>query len=96
MDETQTPHADVVPRQVGPEHYAYHGPEGATKLSTTVVHALADVMGEDITDTGFKLYDSIDPDGLDRIFSSSGSIQSSSRRGYQGTVGDARSLAQCT
>ena len=66
MDETRTPYADIAPRQVGTEYYAYHGPEGATRLGTTVVHGLADVMGEDITDTGFILYDSIDPDALDR------------------------------
>ena len=27
------------------DYYAYHDPQGTAKLSTTVVHALADVMG---------------------------------------------------
>lgn len=51
------------------DYYAYHDSESAAKLSTTVIHALADVMGADVTDTGFQLHDSIDPDALDRIFS---------------------------
>lgn len=51
------------------DFYAYHDPVSAANVSTTVVHALADVMGRDISDAGFVLYDSIDPDSLDRIFS---------------------------
>lgn len=41
---------------------------GPAKVSTTLVHALADVMGQDVTDTDFCLYDSIDPDALNRLF----------------------------
>jgi len=37
-----------------------------------VVHALADVMGEDIIDTRSKFYDSINPVALDRMFSPGG------------------------
>lgn len=51
------------------EYHATHDPDGAAQLSTTVVHALADVMDVSVTDTGFALFDSIDPDALDRIFS---------------------------
>lgn len=51
------------------DYYAYHDSESTAKLSTTVIHALADVMGTDVTDTGFQLHDSIDPNALDRIFS---------------------------
>lgn len=49
-------------------YYAYHDPEGSAALTTTVVHALADVMGADVSDAGFSLYDSVDPDALDRVF----------------------------
>lgn len=56
------------PRQPN-TYYAYHDPDGSAELTTTVVHALADVMGKDVTDTGFSLYDSVDPDALDRLFS---------------------------
>ena len=49
-------------------YYTHHDWDGAAMLSTTVVHALADVMGRDATDAGFVLSDSVDPDALDRIF----------------------------
>jgi len=53
-----------------PDTYrVHHDPDGSAKLSTTVIHALADAMGIDVTDTGFSLYDTIDPDALDRLFS---------------------------
>lgn len=50
------------------DYYAYHDPEGSATFSTTVIHALADVMGLDVTDSKFVLYDSVDPGALDRIF----------------------------
>ena len=49
-------------------HYHQHDWDGAARLSTTVVHALADVMGRDATDAGFVLADSVDPEALDRLF----------------------------
>lgn len=48
--------------------YAYHDPERPAKPSTTVVHALAEAMGRDVTDVGFSLYDSIAPEALDALF----------------------------
>ena len=51
-----------------PNFYAFHDPDSPAKLSTTVVHALADAMSRDVTDIGFSLYDSVDPDALDQIF----------------------------
>jgi hypothetical protein len=68
MENTQISHADVATRKVGTDYYAHHDHDSAAKLSTTVIHALADVMGSDVTDAGFELYESIDPDALDRIF----------------------------
>ena len=47
---------------------ARHDPNGQARLSTTLVHALADAMGVDVTDSDFVLADSIDPDALDVIF----------------------------
>ncbi|QLG29671.1 hypothetical protein HUG10_18865 (plasmid) [Halorarum halophilum] len=49
-------------------YYVHHDPTGSADLTTTIVHALADVMGEDVTGTEFPLYDSVDPDALDRLF----------------------------
>jgi len=51
-----------------PNYVTTHDPDGTSKLSTTVIHALADVMGADVSTAGFTLYDSVDPDALDRIF----------------------------
>ncbi len=53
--------------------YAYHDHESAADLTTTLVHALADVMGRDVTEIEWRLADSIDPDALDRVFSPPGS-----------------------
>jgi len=69
MDEAQIGNERAVSRQDSRDYHAYHDPDSTARLSTTVVHALADVMGSDVTDIGFNLSDSIDPDALDRIFS---------------------------
>lgn len=58
------------PPSGSPDQYrAYHPPDSPGKLSTTIVHALADAMGISVTETGFSLFDCIDPDALNRIFS---------------------------
>lgn len=46
----------------------YHDPAGSATFSTTVVHALADCMGVDVTASRISLYDAVDPDALDRLF----------------------------
>jgi len=45
-----------------------HDFNGPAELTTTLAHALSDISGVDVTDTGFTLYDYIDPDALDRLF----------------------------
>ncbi len=47
---------------------ASHDPDGPAALSTTVIHALADCMGVDVTDSRVSLYDAVDPDALDKLF----------------------------
>jgi len=49
-------------------HFVKHDFDGPAALTTTLAHALSDVSGVDVTDTGFTLYDYIDPDALDRLF----------------------------
>lgn len=49
-------------------YYVTHDFSGSAKLTTTLVHALADVAGVDVTDTEFCLHDHVDPDALDRLF----------------------------
>lgn len=45
-----------------------HDSDDPAALSTTVVHALADCMGIDVTDSRLSLYDAVDPDALDSLF----------------------------
>jgi len=49
-------------------YYVKHDFDGSAKLTTTLTHALSDVSGIDVTDTGFTLYDHVDPDALDQLF----------------------------
>jgi hypothetical protein len=47
---------------------ASHDPDGPATLSTTVIHALADCLGLDVTEGRISLYDAVDPDALDALF----------------------------
>lgn len=74
-------------------YYTYHDPDDSATFSATVVHALADVIGVDVTEVEFSLYDVIDPDALDRLFNRSAdgtqappSHLAFSVRGYRVTV----------
>lgn len=51
-----------------PVYRTVHDPDGSATLSTTVIHALADCMGVDVTDSRLSLYDAVDPDALDALF----------------------------
>jgi hypothetical protein len=41
---------------------------GSAELTTTLAHAISDVTGIDVTDTGFTLNDYVDPDAMDKLF----------------------------
>ncbi len=49
-------------------YYVTHDFDGSAHLTTTLAHAIADVSGLDVTETGFTLYDHVDPDALDSLF----------------------------
>jgi hypothetical protein len=68
MNETRTAAGRFAPEKTGRNFHTYHDSESPAKLSTTVIHALADVMGSDVTNAGFVLNDNINPDALDRTF----------------------------
>ncbi|QLK27650.1 hypothetical protein HYG81_08610 [Natrinema zhouii] len=51
-----------------PLYRAAHDPDGPATLSTTVIHALADCMGVDVTDSRVSLYNTVDPDALNTLF----------------------------
>lgn len=46
-----------------------HDPDGTATITTTIVHALASIADTDVSQGEFSLYDSVDPDALDRLFS---------------------------
>ncbi|GAA0241658.1 HalOD1 output domain-containing protein [Haladaptatus pallidirubidus] len=49
-------------------YVTYYGQSESTALTTTLVHALADAMDIDVTDSEQVLYRSINPDALDELF----------------------------
>lgn len=57
-------------RESGPQrYYVYHEFGGPAELTTTLVHALSDVTGADVTDTELSLADHVEPSALDSLFS---------------------------
>ncbi|WP_255194342.1 HalOD1 output domain-containing protein [Natronobeatus ordinarius] len=52
------------------DRYAFqYDADGSATITTTIVHALATVADIDVSQGEFSLYDSVDPDALERIFS---------------------------
>lgn len=52
-----------------PQNYVVeHDFDGTAELTTTIVHALSDVTGVDVTEATFTLNDHVDPDALNRLF----------------------------
>ncbi|MFP8890096.1 HalOD1 output domain-containing protein [Natrialbaceae archaeon A-CW2] len=45
-----------------------YDPDGAATVTTTVVHALSSIANVDVSQGEFSLYDSVDPDALERLF----------------------------
>ena len=51
------------------DRYVYHyDPDGTATLTTTIVHAISEIADTDVTQGEFSLYDSVDPEALERIF----------------------------
>ena len=68
------------------QHVVYHDFHGPAELTTTLVHAISDVTGVDVTDTGFTLNDYVDPDALDRLFRPRGATPGRSNCQFSLTV----------
>ena len=49
-------------------YVVHHDFDGPAELTTTLAHAIADVTGFEVTETGFTLSEYVDPDALDRLF----------------------------
>ncbi|QLG64342.1 hypothetical protein HUG12_20765 (plasmid) [Halorarum salinum] len=65
---SSAPPADGRQARTPNTYHVRHDPAGAADVTTTVVHALADAMGTDVTGIEFSLHDSVDPEALDRLF----------------------------
>ena len=50
------------------QYVAQHDFEGTAELSTTIVHALSNVTGVDVTEAEARLDDHVDTRALDRLF----------------------------
>ncbi len=63
---------NTVPQQAPPKqqqpYVVHHEFGGTAELTTTLAHAISDVTGIDVTDTGFTLNDYVDPDAMDKLF----------------------------
>ncbi|WP_435346365.1 HalOD1 output domain-containing protein [Haloarchaeobius sp. HRN-SO-5] len=57
-------------RQEAPSYTVKHDFDGSASLTTTLIHAISDVTGIDVSDTEHTLADVIDPEALDRLFQS--------------------------
>ncbi|WP_247001624.1 HalOD1 output domain-containing protein [Halosolutus gelatinilyticus] len=52
------------------DRYVFHyDNDGSATITATIVHALASIVDTDVSQGEFSLYDSVDPDALERIFS---------------------------
>ncbi|AEH35671.1 HalOD1 output domain-containing protein [Halopiger xanaduensis] len=55
--------------QTNDRYVFHHDTDGTATITTTIVHALASIAETDVSQGEFSLYDSVDPDALDRLFS---------------------------
>ncbi|MGQ4557169.1 HalOD1 output domain-containing protein [Halobellus sp. GM3] len=54
-------------------YYAQHDFDGPAKLSTTVVHTISEVANADITRAESALFQHVNPEALDALFTPAGS-----------------------
>lgn len=69
MHHGAPPRRSPAPAPDADGHYrVYHEPGGTATPSATVAHALADLLGVDVTDAECALHERVAPDALDRLF----------------------------
>lgn len=69
--QTNIPDTDAADLQYDHTNDRYvvdYDPNGSATLLSTLVHALTTVVDVDVSQGEFSLYDSVDPDALERIF----------------------------
>ena len=66
---TSTDDTDDIQYDETNDRYVFHHDiDGTATITTTIVHALASIADTDVSQGEFSLYDSVDPDALDRLF----------------------------
>lgn len=83
----------TAPPQVQQSYTVQHDFAGAADLTATLIHALSDISGIDVTEAERTLEEYVDPTALDRLFAplSEGSPRATGQlsfniRGYQTTI----------
>lgn len=56
--------------QANDRYVLHYDEDGTATLTATIVHGLAAITDTDVSQGEFSLYDSVDPDALERIFRS--------------------------
>lgn len=67
QNTTTVPRPQSQPREPQP-YFVQHEFGGASQLTTTLVHAISDVTGADVTQAEAGLANYVDPDALNRLF----------------------------
>ncbi|TYT61339.1 HalOD1 output domain-containing protein [Natrialba swarupiae] len=60
--------SDLQYDQPNDRYVFHHDGDGTATITTTIVHAIASIADIDVSQGEFSLYDSVDPDALDRLF----------------------------
>jgi hypothetical protein len=68
VSNTELTNQSQHPPQNQQPYVVHHEFGGTAELTTTLAHAISDVTGIDVTDTGFTLNDYVDPDAMDKLF----------------------------
>ncbi|MFP8954414.1 HalOD1 output domain-containing protein [Natrialbaceae archaeon A-arb3/5] len=70
MQTEFSPDAATEPKydQANDRYVFHHDSDGTATITTTIVHAIAEIADTDVSQGEFSLYDSVDPDALDRLF----------------------------
>lgn len=70
--QTEPTHADETNGlqydQTNDRYVFHHDSDQTATITATIVHALASIADTDVSQGEFSLYDSVDPDALERIF----------------------------
>lgn len=91
--DTQTTTAPSGNQGMQQTYTIHHDFDGTATVTATIVHALSDITGVDVSEAEFVLNDHVDPDALDKLFADKADGTSRSHghvtiniQGYQTTI----------